>query len=139
MDKQIIRQLLIDGKSAISEKIWLKSLKLFYKLYAKNHIKVITRAVINTTPLIKVKQLKQKRKRSQLREFPYIMNEKNWISLALKLFLSKTKKEKEIKMYQKLVTELVNVTKKSGGSIIKRKSLYEYAFLKKKYFFYRWF
>jgi ribosomal protein S7 len=51
--------------------------------------------------------------------------------------LSKTKKEKEIKMYQKLVTELVNVTKKSGGSITKRKSLYEYAFLKKKYFFYR--
>jgi ribosomal protein S7 len=139
MDKQIIRQLLIDGKSAISEKIWLKSLKLFYKLYAKNHIKVITRAVINTTPLIKVKQLKQKRKRSQLREFPYIVNKKNWIPLALKLLLSKTKKEKEIKMYQKLVTELVNVTKKSGGSITKRKSLYEYAFLKKKYFFYRWF
>jgi len=139
MDKQIIRQLLIDGKSAISEKIWLKSLKLFYKLYAKNYIKVITRAVINTTPLIKVKQLKQKRKRAQLREFPYIVNKKNWIPLALKLLLSKTKKEKEIKMYQKLVTELVNATKKSGGSISKRKNLYEYAFLKKKYFFYRWF
>ena len=125
MDKQIIRQLLIDGKSAISEKIWLKSLKLFYKLYAKNYIKVITRAVINTTPLIKVKQLKQKRKRAQLREFPYIVNKKNWIPLALKLLLSKTKKEKEIKMYQKLVTELVNATKKSGGSISKRKNLYE--------------
>jgi len=51
--------------------------------------------------------------------------------------LNKTKKEKETKMYQKLVTELVNVTKKSGGSITKRKSLYEHAFLKKKYFFYR--
>lgn len=137
MDKQIIRQLLNNGKSAISEKIWLKSLKLFYKLYTKNHIKTITRAVINTAPLIKVKQLKQKRKRSQLREFPYIVNKKNWVSLALKLLLNKTKKEKEIKMYQKVVTELVNVTKNSGVS--KRKNLYEYAFLKKKYFFYRWF
>ena len=139
MNKQIIRQLLTDGKNSISEKIWLKSLKLFYKLYAKNHTKVITRAVINITPLIKVKQLKQKRKRSQLREFPYIVNKKSWIPLALKLLLSKTKKEKEVKMYQKLVTELVNATKKSGGSITKRKNLYEYAFLKKKYFFYRWF
>ena len=139
MNKQIIRQLLTDGKNSISEKIWLKSLKLFYKLYAKNHTKVIARAVINTTPLIKVKQLKQKRKRSQLREFPYIVNKKSWIPSALKLLLSKTKKEKEVKMYQKLVTELVNATKKSGGSITKRKNLYEYAFLKKKYFFYRWF
>lgn len=139
MDKQIIRQLLINGKSTISEKIWLKSLKLFYKSFVKNHIKAITRAVINTTPLIKVKQLKQKRKKLQLKEFPYIVNKKNWIPLALKFFLSKTKKEKEIKMYQKLVNELVNVAKKSGGSISKRKSLYEYAFLKKKYFFYRWF
>jgi ribosomal protein S7 len=139
MDKQIIRQLLINGKSTISEKIWLKSLKLFYKSFAKNHIKAITRAVINTTPLIKVKQLKQKRKKLQLKEFPYIVNKKNWIPFSLKFLLSKTKKEKKIKMYQKLMTELVNVAKKSGGSISKRKSLYEYAFLKKKYFFYRWF
>jgi len=51
--------------------------------------------------------------------------------------LNKTKKEKEIKMYQKLVNDIVNVAKNSGGSITKRKSLYEYAFLKKKYFFYR--
>lgn len=40
-------------------------------------------------------------------------------------------------MYQRLVNELVTVANKSGVSINKRKSLYEYAFLKKKYFYYR--
>jgi len=139
MDKKIIRQMLIDGKSAVSEKIWLKSLKLFYKSFVKNHKKAINRALINITPLLKVKQLKQKRKRSQLKEFPYIVDNKNRISLALKFFLAKTRSKKETKMYQKLVNELVTVTNKSGINISKRKSLYEYAFLKKKYFYYRWF
>ena len=139
MDKKIIRQMLIDGKSAASEKIWLKSLKLFYKSFVKSHKKAINRALINITPLLKVKQLKQKRKRSQLKEFPYIVNDKNRISLALKFFLTKTRSKKETKMCQKLVNELVTVANKSGINISKKKSLYEYAFLKKKYFYYRWF
>jgi len=137
MDKKIISQLLIAGKSTISEKIWLKSLKLFYKSFVKSHKKAINRALINITPLLKVKQLKQKRKRSQLKEFPYIVSDKSRISLALKFFLTKTRNKKETKMYQKLVNELVTVANKSGVSINKRKSLYEYAFLKKKYFYYR--
>ena len=115
----------------------MKSLKLFYRSFVKSHKKVINRALINITPLLKVKQLKQKRKRSQLKEFPYIVNSKNRISLALKFFLSKTRDKKETKMYQRLVNELVTVANKSGININKRKSLYEYAFLKKKYFYYR--
>ena len=73
----------------------------------------------------------------QLKEFPYIVKKESRISLALKTFLNKTKKKKEIRMHQKLVNELVNVANKSGVSINKRKNLYEYAFLKKKYFYYR--
>lgn len=42
-------------------------------------------------------------------------------------------------MYERLVTELVTVANKSGVNVTKKKSLYEYAFLKKKYFYYRWF
>jgi hypothetical protein len=42
-------------------------------------------------------------------------------------------------MYEKFVTDLITVANRSGVSINKKKSLYEYAFLKKKYFYYRWF
>ena len=131
--------MLLDGKSTVSEKIWLKSLKLFYKSFAKSHKKAINRALINVTPLLKVKQLKQKKKRAQLKEFPYIVNNKSRITLALKFFLTKTRNKKETKMYEKLVTELITVANRSGVSVNKKKSLYEYAFLKKKYFYYRWF
>lgn len=131
--------MLIDGKSTVSEKIWLKSLKFFYKSFVKSHKKAINRALINITPLLKVKQLKQKRKRAQLKEFPYIVNNKSRITLALKFFLTKTRNKKETKMYEKFVTDLITVANRSGVSINKKKSLYEYAFLKKKYFYYRWF
>jgi small subunit ribosomal protein S7 len=131
--------LLIDGKSTVSEKIWLQSLKFFYKSFVKSHKKAINRALINITPLLRVKQLKQKRKRAQLKEFPYIVNNKSRITLALKFFLTKTRNKKETKMYAKFVTDLITVANRSGVSINKKKSLYEYAFLKKKYFYYRWF
>lgn len=131
--------MLIDGKSTVSEKIWLQSLKFFYKSFVKSHKKAINRALINMTPLLRVKQLKQKRKRAQLKEFPYIVNNKSRITLALKFFLTKTRNKKETKMYAKFVTDLITVANRSGVSINKKKSLYEYAFLKKKYFYYRWF
>ena len=75
MNKKIINQLLVKGKSAISEKIWLKTLKLFFKSFVKNHKKVINRAFINVAPLVKVKQL-QKKRQLQLKEFAYLVNNK---------------------------------------------------------------
>lgn len=91
MNRKIINQLLLNGKVTISEKIWIKSVKFFYKSFTKNYKKFINRALINMAPLLKVKQLKQKRKRSRLKEFPYIVKDKNRISLALKFFLTKKK------------------------------------------------
>jgi len=139
MNRKIINQLLLKGKSATSEKIWLKSIKFFYKSFSKNHKEFINRALINITPLLKVKQLKQKNKRSQLKEFPYIVHNVNRISTTLKFFLTKTNNKDEKKMHKKLISELLLATKNTGVNISKKKSLYEYAFVKKKYFYYRWF
>lgn len=139
MNKKIINQLLLKGKSTTSEKIWLKSIKFFYKLFDKNHKEFINRALINVTPLLKVKQLKQKNKRSQLKEFPYIVNNANRISSTLKFFLTRTNSKDEKKMHKKIINELLLATKNTGANISKKKSLYEYAFVKKKYFYYRWF
>jgi len=115
----------------------LKSIKFFDKSSVKDHKKLINRALVNITPLLKVKQLKQKKKRLQVKEFPYITNNKNRISLALKFFLNRTKSKKEVKMYKMLVTELLAVANNSGTCTNKKRDLYEYAYLKKKYFYYR--
>jgi ribosomal protein S7 len=139
MNKKIINQLLLNGKSAVSEKIWLKSIKFFDKSFIKNNKKLINQALINVTLLLKMKELNNNKKRSQSKEFPYIVNNKNRISLALKFFLGKTKNKNEVKVYKRLVTDLLAAANKSGVVTNKRKSLYEYAYLKKKYFYYRWF
>lgn len=139
MSKQIINQLLLNGKTITSEKIWLKSIKFFSKSFIKNPKKLLNRAVVNITPLINVKQLKRKRKRLQLKEFPYIVSNKNRISVALKFFLNDTKNKNKIKTYKNLIVELALIANNTGKNLNKKKNLYEYAFVKKKYFYYRWF
>lgn len=139
MNKKIINQLLLSGKSTVSEKIWLKSIKLFDKSFIKDYKKLLNQALVNVTPLLKIKQLKQKKKRLQIKEFPFITNKKNRISSALKFFLNKTKNKKEVKMYKILVTELLTIVNNSSKYNTKRRDLYEYAYLKKKYYYYRWF
>ena len=139
MNKKIINQIVLNGQKIAAEKIWLKSIKFFDKSYVKNHKKLINQALINVTLLLNIKVLKHKKKRLQSKEFPYIVTTKNRILLALKFFLDKTKNKNEIKIYKKLVVDLLAAAHKSGSSINKRKSLYEYAYLKKKYFYYRWF
>lgn len=139
MNKKITNQLLFSGKKTLSEKIWLKTVKLFNKSLDKDHIKLINRALINTTFLLKVKELKKKKKRVPSKEFPYVVASKNRISSALRFFLDRKKNKNEVKIYKKLVNDLLAVANKSVTSTNKRKHVYEYAYLKKKYFYYRWF
>ena len=139
MNKKIINQLLLKGKMTISERIWLKTLKGFYKSFTKNHKKFINKALINIAPLLKTKQLKQKKRKLSFKEFPYIIENTNRISLALKFFLNKTRQKTEIRIHKKLTNELIAAAKNIGTNIHRKKNLYEYAFVKKKYFYYRWF
>ena len=127
------------GKKTTSEKIWFKSVKVLNKLNIKNHKKLINRSIINVAPLLKIKQLRNKKRRSQLKEFPYIVQNKNRISSALKFFLISSEIKTEIKTYKLIVSKLLDVANNSGISIDQKKNLYNYAFLKKKYFFFRWF
>ena len=139
MNNKIINRLLFNGKKTLSEKIWLKTVKRFNKSLDKDHTKLINRALVNIAFLLKIKELKQKKRRAQVKEFPYIVPNKNRISLALKFFLSKKKNKNEVQIYKRLVTDLLAVANKSVTSTNKRKQVYEYAYLKKKYFYYRWF
>lgn len=84
-----------------------------------------------------MKQLNQKKRRSQAKEFPYIVKSGNRIPLALKFFLNKTKGKNEIEMHKKLITELIAMANNLGANITNKKNSYEYAFIKKKYFYYR--
>lgn len=137
MNKEITNRILLNGKITKSEKIWLSSIKGLYKLCTKNPIKFINRALINVAPLIKIKQLKRKRK--ILQEFPFIIKKKNRISFIVRFFLHKIKNKLETKISKRLTTDFIFAAQNTGVHINEKKSLYEYAFIKKKYFYYRWF
>ena len=138
MNKKIINQLLVNGKKFVSEKIWIKNVKLFQKSFKKDYKKFVNRSIVNAAPLIKVKQLKQKKTRFQSKEFPYIVTKKARIQMTLKFFINK-KKRIGITADKKLLSELLFAVKNTGTILTKKKNLYEHAFIKKKYFYYRWF
>jgi ribosomal protein S7 len=137
MNKRIISQLMLNGKNSISEKILLKSIKSMQKVLIKNHRKLIKIALVNLTSLVKVKQLKQKR--SQSKEFPFIVNKRIRIPMVLKSMFKSFDNKTEARIEKQLVNELLQASKNIGSNINKRKNTYEYSFIKKKYSHYRWF
>jgi len=72
-----------------------------------------------------------------LKEFPYIVKNKNRVPFALNFFSNKIKERTGMKIHIQLIDELVTAAKNIGTNINHKKSLYEYAFIKKKYFYYR--
>lgn len=137
MNKEIISQLMLNGKTSISEKILLKSMKSMQKTLIKNHKKLIKIALINLTSLVKVKILKQKR--SQAKEFPFIVRKKVRIPLVLKSMFKSFGQKTDVRIEKQLVHELIQASKNVGSNTSKRRNLYEYSFIKKKYSHYRWF
>ena len=123
MNKKIITQLLSKGKMTISEKIWLSSIKTYYKSFTKNQKKLINKALVNVAPLLKTKQLKQKKKKMSFKEFPYIIQNKNRIPLALKFFLNKTKQRIDSKTYKKIANEIIYAAQNIGVNLQKKKKI----------------
>ena len=128
---------MLNGKISTSEKILLKSIKSMQKVLIKNHKKLIKIALINLVSLVKVKQLKQRR--SQSKEFPFIVNKKVRVPMVLKSMFKSFERKTDIRIEKQLVHELLQASKNIGSNINKRKNIYEYSFIKKKYSHYRWF
>jgi len=137
MHTKIINQIITNGKTSVSEKILLKSIKLLQKASTKNHKKIVKIALVNLTTLIKVKQLKQKR--SRFKEFPFIINKKIRILQVFKQIFEKLKNNAKTRIENQFVSEILQASKNVGINVNKRKSLYNYSFMKKKFAHYRWF
>lgn len=135
---KIYNFMMLNGKKETCENIFLKSTKLIQKYLTKNHKKLIKLAFVNSAPLIKIKQIKQKRKKN-LKEFPFLINQKNRILLAIKSIITTSKKKKASNLYIKIKQEIILSSENKSHTFEKKKKLQGYALTKKKYFHYRWF
>jgi ribosomal protein S7 len=130
LKNKIYNHLMVSGNKHLCENKLLKSLKVLQKKNKKNNIEIIKMAVINSAPIIQLRQIK-KRKRKTVREFPYVLKQKNRISLGIKSIVRvlSTHLDQEILTFAKKKNELLKV----------KEAKHKLALSKKKYIFFRWF
>jgi small subunit ribosomal protein S7 len=139
---KIFNHLMINGNKETCENIFLKSSKLLQKSLIKNNQEVIKIGIINSSPVVSVKQTRLKKgKKKTIKKYPFVLDLENRIALAIK-FILETVKQKEKKssyLYSNLKQE-IEANSQSNGSAVKRKeNLQKDALLNKKYAYYRWF
>lgn len=134
LKSKIINFLVLKGNKMTCEKLFFKTIKTIQKQSAKNHNKLIKSIIINTSPIIKVKQVKQRSN-----EFPYIVFKKTRIFLALKFLIKTTKNLSGHSFYTKFNEEIIKSSKNVSNSVLQKKKFSQHAFLVRKYAHYRWF
>lgn len=78
--------LMSEGNKSTCEKVIFKNIKLLQKTSKKNHTDLIKLAVINSSPVIQLRQIRKK-KRKSIKEFPYVLKKQNRISLGVKMIV----------------------------------------------------
>lgn len=127
-----------NGKKNTCEKVFLKSLKLLQKKTKKNHKSLLQTAVVNSTSIIQLKQIKKK-KRKTVKEFPFVLNKKNRITQSIKSILLTVNIKQNKNFFVKFSEEvLMNSGYKSNTLKVKETKHIE-ALSQKKYTFFRWF
>lgn len=135
---KVYNHLMKNGTKFLSEKIFLKSIKKLQKTYTKNHGNLIKFVVVFLAPLVKIKRIKNK-KNKILKEFPYILNEKNRLTLSIKQIFKFLSGKKSISFHNKFAKEIFSISESKSQVLNLKKVDQEKIILKKKYSFYRWF
>jgi len=135
---KFINYVMQDGKKQTSEKLLLKSYKLIQKIQIKKNFKEIFKiALINSSPVFFLKQIKRTKKRTL--EFPFLLNNSLKLYYGIKSIISSSNVKKSLTFYEKCSSELINSSKLISDGVKKKKEIYKTAFLTKRYANYRWF
>lgn len=121
---------MVNGNKHVCEKKILKTLKFLQKKNKKSSIKIVKMAIVNSAPIIQLRQIK-KRNRKTVKEFPYVLKEKNRISLGIKSIITTS----SINLSQ----EILGLAKKKHELLKVKEAKQKLALIKKKYTFFRWF
>jgi ribosomal protein S7 len=139
---KIFNHLMTHGNKETCEKTFLKSSKSLQKSLLKNYQELIKVGIINTAPIVNVKQVKLKKgKKKNVKEYPFVLNSENRVSLAIKFILETVKKKenKPLYLYTNLKQEIIANSQNDSSAIKKKNDLQKNTILKKQYAYYRWF
>ena len=138
LKQSIANLIMINGNKRTSEKVFFKTLKSIQKNQLKKNFEAILKtSLVNSSPLLYVKQIKRKRKRTV--EFPFLLNSKLKMSYGIKFLVMNSKKNRAKSFYKSFNTELINSSKKTSLSFKQKLELHKEGFAKRKFANYRWF
>jgi ribosomal protein S7 len=138
LKQSVFKRIMVNGNKRTSEKVFLKTLKLIQKTEPLKSFEAIFKtALVNSSPLLYVKQIKRKRKRTV--EFPFLLNSNLKLSYAIKFLVLNSRKKKVQSFCKNLNLELLNSSKKNSTSFKQRIDLHKDGFAKRKFANYRWF
>jgi small subunit ribosomal protein S7 len=138
LKSKILTNLINKGSKTISEKLLKKSIKNIQKISRKNHIEILKKALINSSPVMTIKKIGKNKKKS--REFPYLISKKLRLSSGLKYILETLKNKQKIQnFYNEFSTELILTSQNKSTTTKLKNNVHEQTFLKKKYANFRWF
>jgi len=145
---KIINYLLQNGNKPTCEKTLSQSLKLIQKSQKKSHFEIVKLAILNATPVFRVIELKNKRKKrkkkgigKQSKEIPAFLSHYVFrTSQAIKLISDGAVKRSRSKGLVKQLHQEIQTTSQNSGEVIKFKTETQKLALKKKFYFkyYRW-
>lgn len=138
LKNNIYTHIMLNGNKQTSEKLFLKIAKKLQKVENKKKFDdILKNGIINSSPVIFLKQIKRKRK--QTSEFPFLLISKSRISYGLKFIVKNCRKLNIDPFYKNFKTELLNSSRLLSQSFKTKISLHKESFLKKKFANYRWF
>jgi len=136
LKSKIHNNLMLNGKKIKIENILKKSIKIFQKKNKKNHVNVLKKSIIKATPVVKLCEVKNKKRRKKNNKiFPYIINKKVRLSLGIKNIIKKTQKPIHLNFHKEIIDQLKNNNESMNNQI----ENYKMSIKLKKSSFFRWF
>jgi ribosomal protein S7 len=138
LKKNIINRIMIKGNKPTSEKVLTQTVKLLQKIEKnKNFESILKTSIINSSPILYVKKIQRKRKRTT--EFPFLLNSNLKLSYAIKFLILNSKKRKSEPFYRNFNQEIINSSKKISLTFKQKIEIHKDGFAKRKFANYRWF
>ena len=137
LKNKLLNKLLKNGVKTHPEKILKLCIKQLQRKSKKKHLEILKKSLINSSPVIAIKQIKRRKK--NVKEFPYILKKKLRLFFGLKFILRSLKLNKVNSFSKNFSDEILLTSLNKSNTIKLKKDLYEQSFQKKKYANFRWF
>jgi small subunit ribosomal protein S7 len=132
---KFINKLMVKGKKSTAEGIFYGAMERIEKIAKENPIEVFNRALDNVKPYVEVKS---RRVGGSTYQVPVEVNPDRRVALATRWMIGYSRDRKEKTMADNLASEIIDASKKQGGSVKKKEDTHKMAEANKAFAHYRW-